>query len=71
MRLRVRDVGCGLEPESMTKLFEAFYTTKPGGMGVGLSVSHSIIQRHQGRIWAEPNSGPGATFAFSIPVSQA
>ena len=68
--LRVRDVGCGLEPESIDKLFEAFYTTKSGGMGVGLSVSHSIIQRHQGRIWAEPNNGPGATFVFSIPVSE-
>ena len=68
--LRVRDVGCGLEPESIDKLFEAFYTTKSGGMGVGLSVSHSIIQRYQGRIWAEPNNGPGATFVFSIPVSE-
>ena len=51
----------------MDKLFEAFYTTKSDGMGIGLSVSRSIIESHHGRLWAEPNDGPGATFAFSIP----
>jgi len=51
----------------MDKLFDAFYTTKSQGMGVGLSVSRSIVQRHHGRIWAEANDGPGATFSFSIP----
>jgi signal transduction histidine kinase len=54
----------------MTKLLDAFYTTKSEGMGIGLSVSRSIIERHHGRLWAEPNDGPGATFSFSIPVSQ-
>ena len=55
-------------PDSMDKLFDAFYTTKSGGMGIGLFVSRSIIERHHGRLWAEPNDGgPGATFAFSIP----
>jgi signal transduction histidine kinase len=68
IRLIVRDTGVGLDHQSLDKLFEAFYTTKQGGMGIGLSVSRSIIERHQGRIWAEPNDGPGATFGFSIPV---
>jgi signal transduction histidine kinase len=64
----VQDAGVGLDRESLAKLFDAFYTTKAGGMGIGLSVSRSIIERHHGRMWAEPNDGPGATFAFSIPL---
>ena len=67
MRLSVQDAGRGLEPESMNRLFEAFYTTKSNGMGMGLSVSRSIIENHHGRLWATPNDGPGATFSFSIP----
>ena len=67
VRLAVCDSGIGLSAESASKLFHAFYTTKSGGMGVGLSVSRSIIESHQGRLWAAPNEGPGATFAFSIP----
>jgi signal transduction histidine kinase len=51
----------------MDKIFQAFYTTKSHGMGIGLSVSRSIIETHGGRLWGEPNDGPGATFAFSIP----
>jgi signal transduction histidine kinase len=66
-RLSVKDAGIGVPPQDLQKLFEAFYTTKNGGMGIGLSVSRSIIERHQGRLWAEPNDGPGATFSFSIP----
>ena len=69
VRLTVRDGGVGLDVQSMTKLFDAFYTTKVEGMGIGLSVSRSIIERHHGRLWAEPNDGPGATFAFSIPAA--
>jgi C4-dicarboxylate-specific signal transduction histidine kinase len=67
VRLSVRDAGMGVAPQSMNKLFDAFYTTKSDGMGIGLSVSRSIIERHHGRLWAEPNDGPGATFSFSIP----
>ena len=63
----VQDAGVGFDRQSMDKLFEAFYTTKSGGMGIGLSVSRSIIERHHGRLWAEPNDWPGATFSFSIP----
>jgi C4-dicarboxylate-specific signal transduction histidine kinase len=67
VRVTVRDAGVGIEGRGMDKLFDAFYTTKSDGMGIGLSVSRSIIERHGGRLWAEPNDGPGATFAFSIP----
>jgi signal transduction histidine kinase len=67
VRVTVRDAGVGIERRGMDKLFDAFYTTKSDGMGIGLSVSRSIIERHGGRLWVEPNDGPGATFAFSIP----
>ena len=67
VRVTVRDVGVGFDPQRIDRLFDAFYTTKSDGMGIGLSVSRSIIERHQGRLWAAPNDGPGATFSFSIP----
>ena len=67
LRLTVKDVGVGFTPEAGARLFDAFYTTKSDGMGIGLSVSRSIIERHRGRLWAEPNDGPGATFSVSIP----
>jgi signal transduction histidine kinase len=67
VRVSVQDAGVGIEPQSMNKLFDAFHTTKSDGMGIGLSVSRSIIDRHHGRLWAQPNAGPGATFSFSIP----
>ena len=63
----VRDCGVGFELHAVDKLFEAFYTTKDDGMGMGLSVSRSIIESHHGRLWATANTGPGATFSFSIP----
>jgi signal transduction histidine kinase len=67
VRLSVQDAGVGFDPQAVGRLFEAFYTTKSNGMGIGLSVSRSIIESHQGRLWAAPNEGPGATFSFSIP----
>jgi PAS domain S-box-containing protein len=67
VRLTVKDVGVGFTSENADKLFQAFYTTKRDGMGIGLSLSHSIIGAHHGRLWAQPNDGPGATFSFSIP----
>ena len=70
VRLSVCDVGVGVDPENVEKLFEAFHTTKESGMGVGLAVSRSIIESHEGRLWAVPNQGPGATFAFSVPAAQ-
>ena len=68
VRLTIRDRGTGLCADGISSLFDAFYTTKSGGMGIGLFVSRSIIERHRGRLWAEPNVDyPGATFSFSIP----
>jgi signal transduction histidine kinase len=63
----VQDAGIGFEPTNAEVLFDAFYTTKTTGMGIGLSVSRSIIEGHHGRLWASSNDGPGATFSFSIP----
>ena len=67
--LAVRDSGTGFDPQSVEKLFQAFYTTKPDGMGVGLSICRSIVENHNGRLWAEANEGPGATFSFYLPVA--
>jgi PAS domain S-box-containing protein len=65
--LGVQDGGTGLKHDEMDRLFEAFYTTKPGGMGMGLAISRSIIEAHGGRLWAEANQELGATFLFSLP----
>jgi len=67
VRLTVKDAGVGFAPHAADRLFESFYTTKNDGMGIGLSVSRSIIDAHQGRLWAELNDGPGCTFSFTIP----
>ena len=67
VRLSVKDVGAGFEPQAADRLFESFYTTKNDGMGIGLSVSRSIIESHHGHLWAARNDGPGSTFSFSIP----
>jgi PAS domain S-box-containing protein len=65
----VQDSGTGVEADSVEQMFDAFFTTKPRGMGMGLSISRSIIEAHGGRLWASPNAGPGATFQFSLPTA--
>jgi PAS domain S-box-containing protein len=67
--LSVKDAGTGFDPQSMDKLFQAFYTTKNDGMGIGLSISRSIIEQHDGHLWATLNEGPGSKFSFSIPCT--
>ena len=63
----VQDCGPGLDPNTMGHIFDPFYTTKPGGMGMGLSISRSILDRHAGRLWATANDGPGTSFHFTLP----
>jgi signal transduction histidine kinase len=67
VRLSVEDAGAGFDPQAADRLFHAFYTTKHDGMGIGLSLCRSIIEAHNGRLWATLNDGPGATFSFLIP----
>jgi signal transduction histidine kinase len=69
VRVGVRDTGQGLSPESLSRLFEPFYTTKPEGMGMGLSICRSIIEAHGGRLWAIPCEPQGALFQFTIPAT--
>ncbi len=64
----VEDAGMGFEPACGDHLFEALYTTKPDGLGMGLSISRSIIRSHKGRLWGTPNAGHGATFQFALPA---
>jgi PAS domain S-box-containing protein len=68
--LAVKDVGIGVAPDKADQLFEAFYSTKPGGLGIGLSICRSIVEAHGGQIWASPNAGPGMTFQFTIPTCE-
>jgi PAS domain S-box-containing protein len=62
----VQDAGIGVEAANLDQLFRAFYTTKPDGMGIGLSICRSIVEAHGGRVWADRNTGPGMTFQFTI-----
>jgi signal transduction histidine kinase len=64
----VRDSGTGLDPTSLERLFEAFYTTKANGMGMGLPISRTIIEAHGGQLWAAPDQSPGAMFRFTLPA---
>jgi signal transduction histidine kinase len=66
VRVAVQDSGIGFDPQSAERMFDAFHSTKPGGLGMGLSISRSIVQSHGGRLWAVSNDGPGATFQFSL-----
>jgi len=70
VRIAVRDWGPGLKPESLDRLFDAFYTTKPDGMGMGLSICRSIIEAHGGRVWATANVPQGAVFQFTLPQQE-
>jgi hypothetical protein len=70
VRVTVRDSGRGLDAQSLERIFEAFYTTKQGGMGMGLAISRSIIQNHGGKLWAVANHGPGISVQFTIPKYQ-
>jgi signal transduction histidine kinase len=70
VRVAVQDAGIGFQSNDVERLFEAFYTSKGNGMGLGLSISRSIVESHHGRLWAEPNEGHGATFSFSLPSDQ-
>ena len=66
VRVAVHDSGSGIDPQLANRIFEAFYTTKRDGIGMGLSISRSIVEQHGGRLWAVPNDGPGTTFYFTV-----
>ncbi len=68
--IEVSDTGCGLSPQVQEHLFEAFFSTKPTGVGIGLAISRSIVESHGGRLWCAPNTPRGATFAFSLPLAE-
>jgi PAS domain S-box-containing protein len=68
VRIAVSDNGLGIDPQTAQNLFDAFATTKPDGMGMGLAISRSIIEAHGGRLWTEPNNKYGATFQFTLPI---
>jgi len=67
--ISVQDSGPGLDPKNLEHLFDAFYTTKPQGLGMGLAISRSIIDAHGGRLWATANAPRGAVFQFVLPVA--
>ena len=69
VRVAVQDTGVGVDPQHAERLFQAFFTTKPNGLGLGLSISRSIVEAHGGRLWATPNDGPGVTLQFTLPVA--
>ena len=67
VQVTVEDSGIGIDPQMLDKIFDSFYTTKPGGMGMGLSISRSILQAHGGRLWATAKGGAGSIFYFTLP----
>jgi signal transduction histidine kinase len=69
LRFSVQDTGIGIDPRRMKDIFEPFHTTKPNGLGLGLSISRSIIEAHGGHLRAMPSDGPGVTFQFTLPVN--
>jgi signal transduction histidine kinase len=68
VHVAIRDSGPGMSAETLERIFDAFYTTKSGGLGMGLSISRSIIEAHGGRLWAAPNAPHGASFEFTLPL---
>jgi len=66
VRVEVKDNGVGIENEKQESIFKPFYTTKTDGMGMGLSISRSIVENHGGQLFAQPNNGPGTTFCFTL-----
>jgi signal transduction histidine kinase len=66
--ISVMDTGVGVPSEKIEQIFNAFFTSKPQGTGMGLAISRSIIDSHGGRLWATPNAGPGATLHFTLPT---
>jgi two-component system, LuxR family, sensor kinase FixL len=71
IRVAVQDAGVGIAPQDLERIFTAFFTTKPHGMGMGLAISRTIIEAHGGRLWAIPNAGPGTTVQFTLPIGEA
>ena len=70
MVVAVEDSGTGIDPEKMDRLFDSFFTTKPDGMGMGLSICRSIVEAHHGRLWASAGAPYGSVFRFELPVKQ-
>ena len=70
VEVTIQDSGIGFDPEQSARIFDAFYTTKPTGMGMGLSICRSIVSAHGGRLWATANPGRGTTFYFTLPREQ-
>jgi signal transduction histidine kinase len=71
IQISVNDTGPGLPPGKTDQIFDAFFTTKPQGSGMGLAISKSIVESHRGRIWATGDGGRGATFHFTLPAAPA
>jgi signal transduction histidine kinase len=65
----VSDTGIGLNPKNQERVFDSFFTSKEGGLGLGLSISRTIIEAHDGKLWCTPNDGKGATFQFTLPAN--
>ncbi len=65
----VSDTGPGMSEETTARVFDAFFTTKENGLGIGLSISRSIIESHRGQLWVTSNPGEGCTFTFTLPVA--
>jgi len=70
-KVSVLDTGVGIPPDRMEQIFSAFTTTKPAGTGMGLAISRTIVESHDGKLWAQANAGRGATFSFTLPVAGA